>query len=44
METEKMVVGLPKFFPLKESVKDVCLAIIIKHLLTLEKHGEHKTF
>jgi hypothetical protein len=32
-----------KFFPLMESLKDVCLVSIIRHLLTLEKRGEHKT-
>jgi hypothetical protein len=29
METQKMVVGLPKVFPLKESVKVVCLESIM---------------
>jgi hypothetical protein len=43
METQNVVVGLPKFFPLVEFVEDVYLENIIRNPLNMENHGEHKT-
>jgi len=43
METQNMVVSLPKVFPPKRFSKVVCLESIIRNPLILEKHDKHWT-